>query len=68
MVKPASLPTPWIGGRRHHQDIGLGDRGEIGIELVEKRHEIFAFAALAPILEDDIGDAGALQRRAIVER
>ena len=54
--------------RRHHQDVRLRDRAERRVELGEERHEIFAFAALAPILEDDVGHAGARQRRAVVER
>ena len=54
--------------RRHHQDIGLRDGAESGVEVVEQRHQVFAFAALAPILEYDVGHAGAGQRRAVVQR
>ena len=54
--------------RRHHQDARLLDRAEGGVEALEERKQVLAFAALAPVLEDDVGDAGAGQRRAVVER
>jgi hypothetical protein len=68
MVKPASLPTPCDRRRRHDQNISLRDGAESRVEAVEERQHILAFAALAPILEDDIGHAGTRERRAVVER
>ena len=38
------------------------------VELLEQRTQILALAALAPVLEHDIGDAGIGQRRIVVER
>ena len=54
--------------RREHHDARLLDRGEVAIELLEQRAQVLALAALAPILEHDIGDAGIGQRRIVVER
>jgi hypothetical protein len=42
--------------RRHHQDIRLGDGGERRVQALEQRQQVLAFAALAPIFQDDIGD------------
>ena len=38
------------------------------VQTREQRPQVLAFAALAPILQDDVGHAGARQRRAVVER
>ena len=54
--------------RRHDKDIGFGDGAERRVQTREQRPQVLAFAALAPILQDDVGHAGARQRRAVVER
>ena len=54
--------------RRHHQDVGLLDLAERVVELLEQREQVLALAALAPVFEDDVGNAGAGQRGAVVER
>jgi hypothetical protein len=54
--------------RRHHQHARLLDHAERRVEVLEQRQQVLAFAALAPVLEDDVGDAGVGERCAVVER
>ena len=58
---------PWIGGGGRTRMRALLDLVERLVEAKKKRTQILACAALAPIVEDDVGNAAIGQWRAVVE-
>ena len=67
MVKPAALPMPWIGGGGSTRSAPPRSSPAL-VQADEQRAQILALAALAPVLEDDVGDAGIGERGVVVER
>jgi hypothetical protein len=53
--------------RRQHHDACVLDHVERLIQAGEQGRQVLPAASLAPILQDDVGDAGARQRRRAVE-
>ena len=58
IVKPAALPMPWIGGGGSTRMRASSIAAILSFSAVEQRAQILALAALAPVLEHDVGDAG----------
>ncbi len=56
------------GRRRDHQRRAVGMSLTRAVEALVEPEQILAFAALVPILEDDVGDAGVGEAGAVVER
>ena len=54
--------------RRYHQDPRLRDGRHLLVQSGEQRPQILARAPLAPLLQDQIGDAGIGEARTVVER
>src|SRR5262252_1540325 len=61
------IADPLDRRRRQDQDASLLDLVERLVEAKKKRTQILAFAALAPIVEDDVGNAAIGERGAVVE-
>ncbi len=54
--------------RRHHQNARFLNFIHGPVEACEQRQQALVFAALVPVFEDDVGDAGIGERGAVVER
>src|SRR5215471_5625424 len=61
------IADPLDRRRRQDQDASLLNLVERLVEAKKKRTQILAIAALAPIVEDDIGYTGVGERGAVVE-
>ena len=68
MVKPAAMPMPWIGGGGSTRTVASSIGAIAAIEAGEHRQQALRLAAHAPVLEDDVGDAGIGERGVVVER
>ena len=57
-----------LDGRRRNDERGaVGDVFDARRQAVVEAEQVLAFAALVPVLEDDVGDAGVGQAGAVVE-
>src|SRR5207248_5997294 len=69
-LEAVGVPQPEDGGRHHRDDDGGFDLGGLGEQVLDDRAQILArlAGALAPVLEDDVDDAGIGERGAVVEQ
>ena len=68
MVAPATLPMPWMAGGGMTSAVPSGMSLTRALRALVEAEQILAFAALVPVLEDDVGDAGVGEAGAVVER
>ena len=70
MVKPPALPMPWIGGGGITVVAASSTcASNFAVKVREQRDQILALGFLAhrPVVQHHVGNAGAGQRRVIVE-
>ncbi len=68
MVAPATLPMPWMAGGGMTSAVPSGMSLTRARQALVEAEQILALAALVPVLEDDVGDAGVREAGAVVER
>ncbi len=68
-LQPAGIADPLNGRRRHHEELAVGQAGQLALQPLRDRQDIGALglAALVPRLEHDKIDAGIGQVGEIVE-